>query len=162
MLAIKNLADAIHNSADKPNLNAALRIHRVYLSAILADIYGDVPCMEAGLGFISGINQPKYDTVEEIYNFFFTELEACEKQLGTGTDRIKGDVTSLNGEVAKWKKYANSLRMRYAMRISGIAETKARAEFEKAVKAAGGYIMRFSMVRTRSLLRWCARNCSIS
>jgi hypothetical protein len=140
VLAIKNLADAIHNSADKPNLNAALRIHRVYLSAILADIYGDVPCMEAGLGFISGINQPKYDTVEEIYNFFFTELEACEKQLGTGTDRIKGDVTSLNGEVAKWKKYANSLRMRYAMRISGIAETKARAEFEKAVKAAGGYI----------------------
>ena len=41
-VSIKNLVDAIHNSADKANLNAALRIHRVYLTAVLADTYGDV------------------------------------------------------------------------------------------------------------------------
>ena len=33
-ISIKNLVDAIHNSADKANLNAALRIHRVYLTAV--------------------------------------------------------------------------------------------------------------------------------
>ena len=134
-ISIKNLVDAIHNSEDKANLNAALRIHRVYLLAVLADTYGDIPASEAGLGYISGISTPKYDTMEELYGWFFTELEACEKQLGTGTDAISGDVTSLGGETSKWKKYANALRMRYAMRISDVNPQKAQEEFEKAVAA---------------------------
>ncbi len=134
-VSIKNLVDAIHHSADKANLNAALRIHRVYLTAVLADTYGDVPCLEAGMGYLEGISTPNYDTVEELYNWFFTELDACEKQLGTGTDRITGDVTSCGGDVAKWKKYANALRMRYAMRISDVDPQKAQQEFEKAVLA---------------------------
>lgn len=137
-VAIKNLVDAIHKSEDKANLNAALRIHRIFLLSVLADTYGDIPASEAGLGYISGISTPKYDTVEEIYNWFFEELSACEAQLGTGSDRISGDVTSLGGEVAKWKKYANSLRMRYAMRISDVNPQKAQKEFEAAVGA--GYI----------------------
>ena len=134
-ISIKNLVDAIHRSEDKPNLNAALRIHRVYLTAVLADIYGDVPASEAGLGYIAGISTPKYDTVEELYNWFFEELTACEALLGTGTDNISGDVTSMGGDVAQWKKYANALRMRYAMRISDVNPQKAQDEFEKAVAA---------------------------
>lgn len=134
-ISIKNLVDAIHKSEDKPNLNAALRIHRVYLTAVLADIYGDVPASEAGLGYIAGISTPKYDTVEELYNWFFEELTACETLLGTGTDNISGDVTSMGGDVAQWKKYANALRMRYAMRISDVNPQKAQDEFEKAVAA---------------------------
>lgn len=135
VISIKNLVDAIHQSEDKPNLNAALRIHRVYLTAVLADIYGDVPASEAGLGYIAGISTPKYDTVEELYNWFFEELTACEALLGTGTDNISGDVTSMGGDVAQWKKYANALRMRYAMRISDVNPQKAQDEFEKAVAA---------------------------
>lgn len=135
VISIKNLVDAIHKSKDKPNLNAALRIHRVYLTAVLADIYGDVPASEAGLGYIAGISTPKYDTVEELYNWFFEELTACEALLGTGTDNISGDVTSMGGDVAQWKKYANALRMRYAMRISDVNPQKAQDEFEKAVAA---------------------------
>ena len=134
-ISIKNLVDAIHKSEDKPNLNAALRIHRVYLTAVLADIYGDVPASEAGLGYIAGISTPKYDTVEELYNWFFEELTACEALLGTCTDNISGDVTSMGGDVAQWKKYANALRMRYAMRISDVNPQKAQDEFEKAVAA---------------------------
>ena len=137
-VAIKNLVDAIHKSEDKANLNAALRIHRVFLLSVLADTYGDIPASEAGLGYISGISTPKYDTVEEIYNWFFEELSACEAQLGTGSDRISGDVTSLGGGVAKWKKYANTLRMSYALRISDVNPQKAQKEFEAAVGA--GYI----------------------
>lgn len=76
-VAIKNLVDAIHKSEDKANLNAALRIHRVYLLSVLADTYGDIPASEAGLGYISGISNPKYDTVEDLYGWFFTELDAC-------------------------------------------------------------------------------------
>ena len=139
-VSIKNIVDAIANSEDKPNTNAALRIHRVYLMAMLTDIYGDLPCTEAGLGFISGISTPKYDSQEDIYNFIFTELAACVDQLGTGSDRIGGDVTSMKGDANAWRKYANTLRMRYAMRISEVNPTKAQEEFEKALNAAGGYI----------------------
>ena len=139
-VSIKNLADAIANSADKPNTNAALRIHYVYLMSVLTDVYGDVPCLEAGKGYLEGISTPKYDTQEEIYNFFFEELKACVAQLGTGIDRITGDVTSLAGDTAAWKRYANSLRMRFAMRISDINPQKAQQEFEAALIADGGYI----------------------
>ena len=139
-VSIKNLADAIANSADKPNVNAALRIHYVYLMSILTDTYGDVPCLEAGKGYLEGISTPKYDSQEDIYNFFFEELAACVEQLGTGTDRITGDVTSLKGDIDAWKRYANSLRLRYAMRISDVAPEKAKSEFEAALIANGGYI----------------------
>jgi len=139
-VAIKNLVDAIANSADKPSVNAALRIHRVYLMSVLTDIYGDLPCMDAGLGYISGVSNPKYDTQEDIYNFFFQELAACADQLATATDHIGGDVTSLGGDAAAWRKYANTLRLRYAMRISDVNAAKAKEEFEKALNADGGYI----------------------
>ena len=143
-VAIKNLVDAIYKSEDKPNTNAALRIHRAYLMAVLTDTYGDLPCTEAGLGYIKNISTPKYDTQETIYDFIFDELTKCSAQLGTGTDRIGGDVTSLNGDAAAWRKYANSLRLRYAMRISEVNPTKAQQEFERALADEGGYITKAS------------------
>ena len=139
-VAIKNLVDAINNSEDKPNINAALRIHRVYLMSVLTDTYGELPCKQAGLAYIKGITTPEYESQEDIYNFFFDELAACANQLATGTDLIGGDVTSLSGDAAAWRKYANSLRLRFAMRISGVNPTKAKQEFEKALADEGGYI----------------------
>lgn len=139
-VGIKNLVDAIHNSKDMPNTNAALRIHRVYLISILTDTYGDIPCSEAGLGFIEGISNPKYDKQEDIYNWFFAELKDCVAQLGTGSDRISGDVTSLNGDTDLWKKYANSLILRFAMRISDVNPALAQQEFEGVLASESGYI----------------------
>lgn len=138
-VAINNLTDAIKNSTDRPNLNAVLRIHKVYLMSVLTDTYGDIPCSKAGKG-LEGVSNPKYDTQEEIYNWFFEELKACVEQLGTGSDRITGDVTSMKGDVAMWKKYANSLRMRFAMRISDKDDAKAKTEFEAAINDPAGYI----------------------
>lgn len=139
-IGIKNLVDAIHRSENMPNTNAALRIHRAYMMAVLSDIYGDIPCTEAGMSYINGNANPKYDTQEEVYDFIFSELKACAAQLDKGTDLISGDVTSLGGDVAAWKRYANTLRLRYAMRISDIAPEKARIEFESALNADGGII----------------------
>lgn len=139
-IGLKNLSDAIAHSNNQPNTNAALRIHKAYLLNILTDTYGDIPCKEVGLGYLEGKNNPKYDTQESIYNWLFEELEACAKQMGTGTDKITGDVTSMKGNCDAWKRYANSLRMRLAMRISSVAPEKAKAEFEKAMNAEGGYI----------------------
>ena len=65
-VGIKNLVDGISRSADLPNVNAIMRIHRVYMLSILTDTYGDVPCKEAGLGYLKDISSPKYDKQEEI------------------------------------------------------------------------------------------------
>ena len=139
-IAIKNLRDAIAHTADKPNLNAILRIHRVYLLSVLTDTYGDIPCLSINEGLENDLATPAYDLQKDIYYWFFTELKACVAQLGTGNDIISGDVTNYLGDVTLWKKYANSLRMRYAMRISDKDDTKAKAEFEAAYKDPAGYI----------------------
>ena len=138
--AIKNLTDAIHRSAEdgnRKNINAILRIYRVYMMSVITDIYGDAPYSEAGQGYLKEIYNPKYDTQEDIYNDFFKELKDAASALNAANDRITGDVI-YNGNVAKWIKLANSLRLRYAMRISDVAPEKARKEFEDALASEGG------------------------
>ena len=140
--AIKNLTDAIHRSKEdenRKNINAILRIYRVYMMSVITDIYGDAPYSEAGLGYLKEIYNPKYDTQEDIYNDFFTELKDAASALNAANDRITGDVI-YNGDVAKWIKLANSLRLRYAMRISDVAPEKARKEFEDALASEGGVL----------------------
>lgn len=138
--AIKNLTDGIYRSKENTslsNINAALRIYRVYMMSLITDIYGDAPCSEAGLGFLEEKYNPRYDTQEEMYTWFFKELKDAGDSLNLSRDKITGDVI-YKGDVSKWKKLANSLRLRYAMRISDVAPEKAQQEFEDALTSAGG------------------------
>lgn len=138
--AIKNLTDGVYRSnenASLSNINAALRIYRVYMISLITDVYGDAPCSEAGLGYIDEKFNPRYDTQEEIYSWFFKELKEAGAALNQSGDKISGDVI-YKGDVTKWKKLANSLRLRYAMRISDVAPEKAQLEFEDALSDAGG------------------------
>ena len=73
-IAIKNLRDAIAHSSDKPNLNAVLRIHRVYLLSVLTDTYGDIPCLSINTSLEEGTATPKYDKQQDVYNFFFQDF----------------------------------------------------------------------------------------
>lgn len=140
--SVKNVTDARYRTAEDPgkvNINSILRIYRVYLMSIITDIYGDVPYTEAGLGFLDGKYTPRYDKQEDIYNDFFRELEDASAKLDATKDRVTGDVI-YNGDLTKWKKLANSLRLRFAMRISNVNPEKAEAEFESAMIADGGVI----------------------
>ena len=103
--AIKNLTDAQYRTADnaeKVNINSAVRIYRVYLMSVITDIHGDVPCSEAGKGFLEEKFNPRYDTQEEIYNDFFTELKTAGNNMDASKDKITGDVI-FNGDVANGK-----------------------------------------------------------
>ena len=133
-VALKNIVQGIHDSADKPNVNSAMRIYRVYLLSMIVDTYGDAPCKEAGLASISGVRYPKYDTQEEAYKFFFEELKDAVSKFKDGGDKISGDVSTMGGSITQWKKFANSLRMRFAMRISEVDPEWAQKEFEEAYK----------------------------
>ncbi|MDU1892509.1 MAG: SusD/RagB family nutrient-binding outer membrane lipoprotein [Dysgonomonas sp.] len=140
--AIKNITDAEYRTADDPNkvnINSALRIYKVYLISIITDIYGDVPYSEAGKGLLENIYTPRYDKQEDIYNEFFVELNNAAASLDASKDKITGDVI-FNGNVIKWKKLANSLRLRYAMRVSDVAPQKGQEEFENALQADGGIL----------------------
>ena len=139
---IKNLVDVetqTEGDENLVNIHSAAIIYKVYLMSIITDTYGDAPYSQAAKGWISGITSPRYDTQEEIYNSFFTELTNAVAALDEFKDEITGDVI-FNGDVYKWKKLGNSLRMRYAMRISDVAPDKAKEEFEKAYTDPAGYM----------------------
>lgn len=138
--AIKNLTDGMVRTAedpDKVNIHSALRIYRVYMMSLITDIYGDAPYSEAGLGYLDSKFNPRYDTQEEIYMDFFKELGEAVAAFDNSKDQITGDVI-FDGHLGQWKKLANSLRLRFAMRISDVAPEKAREEFETALQADGG------------------------
>lgn len=136
---MKNVVDIIDKTGGDPaarNMNAVGKIMKVMIAQRLTDIYGDVPYSEAGLGFSKGIVTPKYDKQEDIYNSFFKELEEASAQLTDGGGAVKGDLF-YNGDISKWKKLANTMRLRLAMRISEVkpaeAEKQAKAAFQNGV-----------------------------
>ncbi|WP_051951419.1 SusD/RagB family nutrient-binding outer membrane lipoprotein [Flavobacterium sp. ASV13] len=131
---LKGVVDIIEKTSGDPtlvNMNAVAKIMRVMIVQRITDLYGDCPYSEAGLGFSKGIVTPKYDKQEDIYNAFFKQLEEAFVQLNDGGGAIKGD-QFYNGDVSKWKKLANTMRLRLAMRISEVSP----AEAEKQAKAA--------------------------
>ncbi len=112
--AVRDLVDAenrTHNDKSKLNINAALRVYRAYIMSILTDIYGDVPYFQAGQGYIKMNPTPKFDKQKDIYTDLFAQLDTAQAQFAVGTDKITGDLI-YNGNVSKWQKLVNSLRMR--------------------------------------------------
>ena len=131
MKSVVDILDVTGKDPSAVNMNAVAKIMRVMIAQRLTDIYGDVPYSEAGLAFSQGIVTPKYDKQEDIYASFFVELTEAFNQLNAGSDLIKGDLF-YKGDVSKWKKLANTMRLRLAMRISEVKP----AEAEKQAKLA--------------------------
>lgn len=133
-IEMKNVVDVIdktNNNPETANINAIAKIMKVMIAHRLTDLYGDVPYSEAGVGFSQGIVTPKYDRQEDIYNSFFIDLEDSFNQLSANGGNVKGDLF-YGGDINKWKKLANTMRLRLGMRISEVNPSEA----EKQVKAA--------------------------
>ncbi|MDO5981222.1 SusD/RagB family nutrient-binding outer membrane lipoprotein [Flavivirga spongiicola] len=131
---VKNIVDLVHRTKDVEefkNTRAAARILKVYIFSKLTDLYGDIPYSEAGKGFIDKILQPKYDRQEDIYTDFFKELEEAVQSFDSSSQDVRGDLM-FNGDIEKWKRFGNSLRMRLGFRISKVNPS----ESEKQVRAA--------------------------
>lgn len=117
-----------------PDAHAVAKIWKVFVFHSHTDFYGPVPYREAGKGATS----IPYDSQQDIYHDFFTLLdEAVATLSGTDPSRRPFGVNDLvyQGDIAQWIRFANSLRLRLALRISGVEPGKARAEAEKAVAA---------------------------
>lgn len=116
------------------NQIAVARILKAFRYMYLTDQYGDLPYSNA----LKGDAQPVYDTQEAIYNDLFKELKEAVAQFDGGVP-AKGDVL-FNGNITKWKKFANSLRLILALRVSDAKPDQGKSEFTSALAADGGVI----------------------
>jgi hypothetical protein len=115
------------------NQVAVARILKAYLFSLLTDCYGDLPytsALQADNGLIA------FDGQENIYNSLFNELTAAVEQFDNGVAPF-GDIL-FNGNLMKWKQFANSLHALLALHLSEINPASGKEEFSKALKASGG------------------------
>ena len=90
----------------------------------MTDIWGDIPYSEALQGD-AGIITPKYDTQEAIYDGLIETLNDAVSSINVNpTIQLQGDLI-FNGDMNKWVKFANSLKLRIAMRLSEVNSSKA-------------------------------------
>jgi hypothetical protein len=128
-------ADArVTENGSTKNQLAIARIAKAWFFSIVTDRWGDVPYFDAlKLNF-----NPKYDKQADIYTDLFKELREASAQFDGGAV-VKGDIL-FNGDVTKWKMFANSLRMVLALRLSKAAPAQGKAEFVAAYNDAAGFV----------------------
>lgn len=112
---INNIIE-ISGAANQQNYVGIAKVMRAHLFSYMTDAYGEVPYSEA-IQAKDGVNYPKFDSQEAIYASILSELEEANRILGTTTERVDGDIL-YNGNVSRWKRFANSLRLRILMRLS--------------------------------------------
>jgi len=116
------------------NQIATARILKAWWFLRVTDLWGDIPYSKA-LNFDGRI---PYDKQQDIYTDLFKELKEASAQFDGGAT-VKGDIL-LDGNIASWKKFANSLRMIMALRLSSVDAVKGKTEFLDAMNSTGGYL----------------------
>ncbi len=125
-------------AASAPNWTAVGRIMKSYMFSVMTDAMGDVPYTQAFKG--DTILHPVYDSQQSIYDSLFANLAQANAEFDFGnaaTGFPTGDVM-YGGSMTKWRKFANSLRLRLAMHLTQVDAVKAQTEAAAAVAAAGG------------------------
>ncbi len=114
--------------------NAIAKIWKVYIFHQATDWYGPIPYFQAGNGDLS----IPYDSQEAIYDDMFKVLDSAVKTLQAADQGrlVYGDNDLIfHGSIPKWTKFANSLRLRLALRVSKVTPNRAQTEAEAAVAA---------------------------
>lgn len=112
----------------------ATKVLKAFNTAIASDFFGNMPYTEAftARNVIYGgevIFRPKYDTQKDLYYNMLDDLKAAAEYFKTATSDATFNRQDIiyGGNCQRWSKFANSLRLRYAMRISNIDPEKAKA-----------------------------------
>ncbi len=117
------------------NLIQVARIWRAYLMSELSDNFGPI-----AIDAFKGVN-PEYASVKDVYYFLLEELKDASAKMDLAVESpatLNKDKVAFSYKYnwAKWQKYANSMRMRLAMRIAEVDPAKAKQEFESAVQGS--------------------------
>lgn len=130
---VKPIVDMVQFTKDNPkykNLYQVGRIMRALIMERITDLYGDVPYFSAGLGYYTSEFFPKYDKQQDIYMDLLKEVEEASNLLDAAGDKPSGDVF-YNGNIDQWKRFANSLLLRIAMRLTKVDPATAQAYVTK-------------------------------
>jgi len=131
---IIKLADAQSN----PNYKGVALVLRSWLFQLLTDAYGNIPYKQAGN--IDQYLTPFYDTQKDVYFGLLDDLKVAQAALDPAGKAIAGDVI-YSGKIALWKKFANSLRLRIALRIADREPEKAKQVLADIAAEGSGYII---------------------
>jgi hypothetical protein len=134
-LAVPSLRNTYTASEGNAEALAVLDIWKVFMFHRFTDSWGAVPYSKAGIGGAS----VAYDSQEAMYTDFFTLLDAANATLSASSQSTIGIFKSYDkiydGNVEKWRRFGNSLRLRLALRLSDVAPSTAKAQAEAAVAA---------------------------
>src|SRR5690606_28447548 len=117
------------------NVNAVAAIMKVLNVQYITDTYGDAPYSQA-LQARDAITLPAYDKQQAIYTSMLTDLESALNSIDPSKPKPTADISSLGGDMAKWKRFGYSLMLRLAMRLVKADPALAQTWAEKAY--AGG------------------------
>jgi hypothetical protein len=116
-----------------PLANAMAKVWRVEMYHRMSDYFGPIVYSQFGNGGTS----VGYDAQADIYHSFFKTLDTAVQVLknNAGKNAFGGSDQIYAGSADKWYRFANSLRLRLAMRLAYVEPALAQAEAEKAVAA---------------------------
>lgn len=130
-------AGAAANYGSNKNQIAIARILKAHYVFFLTDVTGDLPYFNALKGG-SGVITSAYDPQQSIYTDLLKELTEAVDQFDGGAT-VQGDII-FSGNVAKWKKYANSLRLLIAINLKKVDANAGKAAFAAALAHSAGVI----------------------
>ena len=123
-------------SAFGPNENqiAIATIMQVFTYQIMTDMWGPIP-FTAALQGREGNFSPEYTAQEEIYPALIDSLTEASNMIDTSTPTLAGGDLIYGGDMSKWKKFANALKMRVAIRMSDAMPQAAATAINEAIAA---------------------------
>ncbi len=130
---IMKLAESQGNN----NYKGVALVLRSWVFQLLTDVYGDIPYRQAG--DIDKYLTPAYDSQKDVYFGLLDDLKTAQGLLDPSGKAISGDVI-YNGKIASWKKFANSLRLRIALRIADKEAEKLKQVLAEIATDGSGYI----------------------
>lgn len=133
---VRLFSEVIRKTKDNPaeaNVNAAATVLRVFDLHRMTDMYGDIPYTQAGYGLEGEENWfPKYESQKDVYYKMIDDLKAARDKFSASARPLGAQDFIYSGDIAKWKKFANALLMRIAMRMSNVDQAKAKDVFTEA------------------------------
>ena len=130
------IIDYTDPSGQYSQYKAIAKVMKAYYVQTLTDLWGDMPYSEA---FKRELNlTPKYDKGEDIYKASIADIENAIQLI----DGKKGDVPAsadivFKGSMAKWKAFANTLKLRYLVRMSNVTGDMATYRDQKLATLQG-------------------------
>jgi hypothetical protein len=115
------------------NQIAIAKILQSWMFQNMTDCWGPIPYSQALKG--AEFPLPAYDSQADVYAGLLSTLDEAIALIDESDNGVKGDIV-YNGDMAQWKKFANSLKMRVALRMADVNGATAQSAFEAAVAGA--------------------------